>query len=105
MSVNAAGSSFWGDLRDGLESEHLLRAPVYEASAMDSAVTTGSNLVLAGDFQKYLIVSHVLGPRIEYLPNLYDQATGRPTAQRGWIYFDRVGGICTDPTQFSLLRL
>ena len=63
---------------------------------MTSTVTTGSALVLAGDFSKYVIVDHMGGPSLEYVENVVD-GSGIPTGTRGWIFWNRVGADCPTP--------
>lgn len=99
----AGGGSFWANLGAG-QPQELLGLPIYESSAMDSAATTGSNLLLAGDFQQYVIFDRI-GSTVEYIPNLFDTASGRPTGQRGWIYHWRVGAGVTDVNAFRVLKL
>lgn len=103
MSPSANGSSFWTELGDALP-QHLLGAPRYESSAMTSTVTAGSNLILAGDLSRYVVVDHMAGPSLEYVQNVVD-GSGIPTGTRGWIYWHRVGGDVTDASQFRLLQL
>jgi len=99
------GSSFWTDLSSDVRAEQrLLGAPIYEASAMDSTVTTGSNLLLAGDFGAFHVFDHVVGANLQYLPATYDPTTGRPVGAAGWHYFSRSGSDCADETQFRVLR-
>ena len=60
---------------------------------MTSTVTTGSALVLAGDFSKYVIVDHMGGPSLEYVENVVD-GSGIPTGgTRGWIFWNRGRGL------------
>lgn len=103
MSPSANGSSFWTELGDALP-QHLVGLPRYESSAMTATVTTGSNLILAGDFSKYVIVDHMGGPSLEYVENVVD-GSGIPTGTRGWIYWNRVGADVADTSQFRLLQL
>ncbi|MDQ1248446.1 MAG: hypothetical protein QG597_2818 [Actinomycetota bacterium] len=103
MSPSANGSSFWSELGDALP-QHLLGAPRYESSAMTSTVTTGSNLILAGDFSKFVIVDHMAGPSLEYVANVVD-GSGLPVGSRGWLYWSRCGSDVADSSQFRLLQL
>ena len=87
-----------------LTPDRLVGAPVYEASAMDSAVTTGSNLLLAGDFDAYTIVDHVAGAQVVYQPRL-GTSGNLPTGEGVWHYFARTGAHCRDESQFRVLQL
>jgi len=103
MSPAAAGSSFWATLDASLPST-LLGRPVYEASSVVSTVTTGSNILLAGDFSQFVIYDRI-GMSLEYVPQVFDTATGRPTGQRGWIAHWRVGSDVTNAGAFRVLKL
>ena len=98
------GSSFIADLAMG-QPPALLGQPLYEAYSMTATVTTGSDLLLAGDFSRYYIYDHVGGSSMEYVPNLFDTTTGLPTGQRGWIYWWRTGANAVDTGAFRVLRL
>jgi HK97 family phage major capsid protein len=54
----------------------------YEASAMDTTISTGSNIMVQGDFKQYLIVDRV-GMGIELIPHLFGTVNNFPTGQRG----------------------
>lgn len=105
--VRALGSSdnFYAQtvqLGQGVGSA-LLGRPVYESSAMDSAVnTTTNNIAVHGDFSQYYIVDR-LGTMIEFIPNLFDPTTGRPTGQRGWLTHSRVGADSVNDAAFTML--
>lgn len=97
------GSSFLADLSMG-QPPMLLGQPLYEASDMSSSVTTGSNILLAGDFSEYLIYDRA-GVTLEYVPNVFDTTTGRPTGQRGFLAHWRTGADVTNVNAFRLLQL
>lgn len=81
----------------------LFGAPLHEASSMTASTTSGSYVLIGGDLSKYLIVDHVSGPSLEYVPVLFDQATARPAGARGWVYHHRVGADVLDGTQLRVL--
>lgn len=97
-----AGATFWANL-GAAQPEQLLGLPVYESSEVVSAATTGSNILLAGDFKKYFIYDRI-GMSLEYIPNVFG-ADGRPTGQRGWFATWRVGADVVDPNAFRVLKL
>ena len=99
----AGGSAFWANLGMGVPNL-LLGQPQYEASAMASAVTTGANLLLAGNFAEYYIVDRV-GMSVIYDPMVKSTGNGRPTGQGGWYAFWRVGADVVDASAFRLLQL
>lgn len=98
----SGGSSFWANLGMGIPNQ-LLGQPTYEASAMTGVVTTGANVLLAGNFAEYYIVDRV-GMAVMYDP-IVKGTNGRPTGQGGWFAFWRVGADVVDPGAFRLLQL
>ncbi len=99
----AGGSAFWANLGMGVPPA-LLGQPIYENSTMASAVTTGGNVLLAGNFAEYYIVDRV-GMSVMYEPMVKSATTGRPTGEAGWFAFWRVGADVVDPAAFRLLQL
>jgi HK97 family phage major capsid protein len=99
----AGGSAFWANLGMGVPNQ-LLGQPVYEASAMTGVVSTGANILLAGNFAEYYIVDRV-GMSVIYDPMVKSTGNGRPTGQGGWYAFWRVGADAVDPSAFRLLQL
>jgi HK97 family phage major capsid protein len=97
------GSSFWANLGANQPNE-LLGRPQYEAYSMVSTITTGSNILLAGDFSQFLIFDRI-GSTMEYIPNTFDTTSGRPLGQRGWFYNWRVGSDALVPSAFRVLKL
>ena len=97
------GGAFWTDLGMATPSQ-LLGQPVYESSTMVATVTTGSNILLAGDFSEYIIVDRV-GVSLEYVPHVMDTSTGRPTGQRGFQAWWRTGADVANVNAFRVLKL
>lgn len=97
----AGGSSYWTNLGQG-QPETVLGMRLFEASSMVSTTTTGSKILVAGDFDKFQIVDR-LGMTLLYEPMVKDQATARPTGQAGWFAYWRVTSDCLDPTAFRTL--
>jgi HK97 family phage major capsid protein/HK97 family phage prohead protease len=78
----AGGAQLWQRVGAGLPSE-LLGYPVHEASAMASVLTTGTKILLFGDFSNFLIVDRI-GMTVELIPQVFDASnSNRPTGQRG----------------------
>lgn len=102
MSPAAAGSAFWVTMGGGLPNV-LLGHDNYEATSVVSTVTTGSNILVCGDFSQYYIYDRI-GMSVEYVPQVFG-ANGRPTGQRGWIAWWRVGGDVVAPDAFRVLKL
>ncbi len=69
----------------------------------DFASGTGTQSWLAvGNWQGYLVAQRA-GMNIEFVPMLFDVTNNRPTGQRGWFAWARVGADVIDPTAFQLL--
>ena len=68
-----------------------------------STATTGSNILLCGDFSQYLIYDR-LGTSIEYIQNVVD-GSGLPTGQRGWVAHWRTGADVLVADAFRVLKL
>ena len=99
----AGGSSYWTNLGEGAPPA-VLGLQLAEASGMASTTTTGSKILVAGDFDKFQIVDRV-GMTVLFEPLLQDQATGRPAGQGGWFAYWRVGSDALDPTAFRTLTV
>jgi HK97 family phage major capsid protein len=97
------GSSFWVDLSGPIPPK-LTGFEIFESSAMVAAITTGSNVLLAGDFSEYIIVDRV-GVSVLYDNNVKDGATQRPTGQGQWVAFWRTGGDVAVYDAFRILKL
>lgn len=102
MAQNSA-NSVWTDI-GGTFGPQFLGDDIFESSPMSSTFTTGQDVLLYGDFSRYAIVDRI-GLTTEFIPNLFDTTTGRPTAQRGWMAYWRTGANVTDANAFRLLRL
>lgn len=69
----------------------------------DFAAGTGTqNWVVVGNWQGFLVAQRA-GMNIEFVPMLFDVTNNRPTGQRGWFAWARVGSDVVDPTAFRLL--
>lgn len=85
------------------QAARLLDKGVYEASAMSAVLNTSTNnAIVYGDFSNYKIVDRI-GSVTEFIPNLFDPDTGRPTGQRGWLTHKRVGADSVNDSGFVLL--
>lgn len=95
--------AFLTDLGGG-QPPRLLGDDLEEASDMATVLTTGNKVLLYGDFSRYLIVDRI-GLTTEFIPNVFDQATARPTGQRAWLAHWRWNATTADPNAFRLLVL
>lgn len=82
----------------------LLDDQLLEASTMSTSITTGQNILLYGDYSQYTIVDRV-GVSTEFIPNVFDQASGRPSGTRAWLMHWRFGAGVRDANAFRVLLL
>lgn len=101
----AGGAALWTQLGAGRPSE-LLGYPVYDASAMDGAITASAdNYVLAvGDFSYYYIADR-MGMVVESIPHLFHTTTNRPSGQRGFLAYCMHGADSVNDSAFELLNV
>lgn len=97
----AVNHVFTTDLTGGISK--LMERPLYEFSAMDSTVTTNAEILVFGDFSKFLIVDRI-GMNIEYIPHLFHTDNNRPSGQRGWYAWWRNGSNVLDANAFRVLQ-
>jgi HK97 family phage major capsid protein len=67
-----------------------------------TAATTTQALCTVGDWSNYLVALRA-GMNLERIDNLFDQATGRPSAQRGFFAWLRSGHDVINPPGFRIL--
>ena len=96
------GGNFWANMGGGQPTE-LLGLPTYKSVHMDSTITTGSEVLVVGDFSNYLIYDRI-GVSLEYVQNVVD-GSGIPTLQRGWVAHWRTGADVLNVDAFRTLRL
>ncbi len=100
QTVGTAGAL----LMDIAASGQLLGHPIHEASSLTSSTTSGSYLAVLADFSRYAVVDHIQGPSLEFIQNMLDPTTNRPTGQRGWIFWHRVGADMLDTAAGKILK-
>lgn len=100
----AGGAGLWETLGNTTPAQ-LLGRPAYYNEAMDSSITAlADNLVaIFGDFDNFVIADR-LGTTIEYIPHLFG-ANQRPTGQRGWYAYFRVGSDSVNDAAFRVLNV
>lgn len=101
MTLGTTGSMVTDLVESGIPQ--LLGMPVYEASGMSAATTSGSRPLAVVDLSAYSIVDHIAGPTLQYQPVLFDTSTGRANGTAAWIFHHRVGAQLVDPSQGRLL--
>lgn len=101
MSTGSNGSYFWSDFNAGIGSP-LLGSPILQSSAFSSATTSGTKLIVLGDFSQFLIYDR-LGTTVEFIQNVVN-GDGLPTGTRGLVAHKRVGSNVTDQNAFRVLN-
>ena len=100
----AGGGGFWTNV-GGDRPERLLGRQVVEAEAMDGTITTSGSVhnyaLIFGDFSSYVVATR-LGMTVELIPHLFG-ASRRPTGQRGWIAWYRIGADSVNDNAFRML--
>lgn len=96
------GGGFWTNL-NGDRPPLLLGRNAIEAEAMPLTTTTGSKLAVFGDFSNYVVATR-LGMTVELIPHLFG-ANRRPTGQRGWYAWYRVGADSVNDNAFRMLAI
>jgi HK97 family phage major capsid protein len=100
----SGGGGFWANLQVG-QPPILLGAPAMKSASMTSVITTGTNILLAGDFSQYYIIDRI-GMSVIYDPLVKTTASGAaPTGQAGWYAHWRVGADVVNADAFRLLQL
>lgn len=98
----AGGAGLWVQLQGDVPGQMIGRG-AYEAEAMSSALTTGQKVLLYGDFENYVIADRI-GMTVEFIPHLVG-TNRRPTGQRGWYAYYRVGADTVNVDGFRLLKM
>lgn len=101
MSTGSQGSYFWSDFNAG-QGAPLLGSPIAASSDMSSATTSGTVLIILGDFSRFLVYDRI-GTSVEFVQNVVD-GSGLPTGTRGLIAHKRVGSDCLDLNAFRFLK-
>lgn len=98
----SGGAALWTQLSNDVPPM-LIGKNAHEAEAMDSTVSgTNKKFLVFGDFSNYVIADRI-GTTVEYIPHLFG-ASGRPTGQRGWFAYKRVGADSVNDGAFRFLN-
>jgi HK97 family phage major capsid protein len=79
--------------------------PAYEATAMVSTTTTGSKIMIEGDFQAGHVIGDRLGITVELIPHLFGATNRFPTGQRGFFAYGRTGAAVVIPNALRYLEV
>ncbi len=100
-STGSTGSLFFADLGQSAPNQ-LIEYPYAKAADMASVTTSGTVLMILGDFSQYVIYDR-LGTVVEFDPIVVN-TNGLPTGQRALIAHKRVGADVTDVNAFRFLK-
>jgi HK97 family phage major capsid protein len=78
--------------------------PKIEWSTMVNTTTTGSRVLILGDFQNFLIADR-LGMTVELIPHLFGATNRFPTGQRGLYAYGRTGTTTAVQNAFRYLEV
>lgn len=100
----ADSHALFARLADGTP-EKLLGHPRYEASAMDGVInaTADNRVLVLGDWDNFVVADR-LGMTVETIPHLVG-TNHRPTGQRGWFAYYRVGSDSVNDGAFRMLNV
>jgi HK97 family phage major capsid protein len=82
----------------------MLGATVDQWSTMASGATTGTKIVLWGDFRAGYQIADRVGITVELVPHLFG-SNRRPTGQRGLFAFGRTDGVVAVPNSIRYLEI
>ncbi len=98
----SGGAAMWERFAADVPAQ-LLGRPALENSDM-ATIATGDDYVLVfGDFDNYVIADRI-GMAVEFIPHLFG-SNHRPTGQRGWYAYSRLGAESVNDAAFKLLKV
>ncbi|PWK81719.1 HK97 family phage major capsid protein [Lentzea atacamensis] len=98
------GSNFTVDLTEESIPRLFGRRYYINDFMADFTGTTGaSNLLIVGDWQNYLVAQRA-GMSVELVPHLLHTSNNRPSGQRGWYAWARVGADSINDLGFRILQ-
>lgn len=81
----------------------LLGRPVGEASNMNGSLAAGTNALIYGDWNQF-VISQRIGTSVEFVPVVFGP-NQRPTGQRGLWAWSRWGSDCINTSAFRMLKV
>lgn len=101
----AGGAGLWTSVGNDRPA-NIMGRPILEAESMTGSITASANNYMAiyGDFSNYVIADR-LGMTVEFIPHLFASANQRPTGQRGWYAYYRVGANSVNNGAFRMLNV
>jgi HK97 family phage major capsid protein len=83
----------------------MLGRPKVELSTMVTTTTTGSKIMMLGDFRTGYLIADRLGMQVELIPHLVGATNRFPTGQRGLVAIWRTGGGVTAANALRYLEV
>lgn len=104
FSSSGTGSEYIVNLRDEY-ADTLMKRPVAitDYAPAFTGTTGAANITVVGDFSNYVVAQRA-GMSVELVPHLFDVTDNRPTLQRGWLAWARVGADSVNDNAFRLLQ-
>ncbi|MFI8254085.1 phage major capsid protein [Streptomyces filamentosus] len=101
---SAGGTNLWERIGADMPPQLLGRSAL-EAEDMDGTITAAADnpVMVYGDFSNYVIADRI-GMTVEFIPHLVG-ANRRPTGQRGWYAWYRVGADSVNDGAFRMLNV
>lgn len=101
----AGGAGLWTTLGND-RPPGLIGRDVLESEDMDGTITAlaANYALIFGDFSNYVIADRV-GTRVEFIQHLFATANNRPSGQRGWYAYYRVGADSVNDGAFRMLNV
>jgi HK97 family phage major capsid protein len=87
------------------ERTAMLGRPYRELSAMDSAVSTGNEILLYGDIEAGFRILDRIGLSVELVQHLFATPNNRPSGQRGLLAWWRTGSVVQVSNALRVLRV
>ena len=91
------------DLADARDT--LYRRPTSVHSSMDATVTTGSEVLVLGDFQQFIIADRLAGMTVSRVQHLVGPTRRYPTGESGLFGWVRHGSKVAIPRAFGMLTV
>jgi HK97 family phage major capsid protein len=101
----AAGSTTQARQFDSGRGDNFLGRPKVEWSTMGTGATTGTKLMIVGNFKGYKVVDRLAGVTVEVIPHLFSTANARPIGTRGLYAYWRTGAGVISPNHFRYLEV
>lgn len=87
---------------DVLFGKNVYENPYFPDFVADT--TNAVNIAVVGDFSNYVIARRG-GMSVELVPHLFGTTNNRPTGQRGWFGYARIGGNSVNDLAFRVLQV